>query len=67
MNITLNNREENFSQSKMTISELLDVKKFTFKMIVVRINNMLIKKADYDKAEINDGDNVLVIHLMSGG
>jgi thiamine biosynthesis protein ThiS len=36
-------------------------------MLVIKINGSLIKKEDYDKAVIKDGDNVDVIHLISGG
>ena len=42
-------------------------KKFTFKMLVIKINGKLIKKEQYESAKIVDGDNVAVIHLISGG
>lgn len=67
MNITLNNREESFSQSRMTISELLKEKNFTFRLLVVKINGQLIRKENYVSASIADGDKVDVIHLISGG
>lgn len=67
MNITLNNRHESFEAEKLTVQELLNLKNFTFKMLVVKINGKLIKKDSYSKAEIADGDNVTVLHLVSGG
>lgn len=67
MNITLNNRKESFQEKSMFVSELLKKKNFTFKLLVIKINNKLVKKEDYDKAMIKDGDNVAVIHLISGG
>ncbi len=67
MKITLNNREEEFGKSTMTVSQLLEEKNFTFKMLVVKVNNQLVKKHDYDSALINEGDNVMVLHLISGG
>ena len=36
-------------------------------MLVIKINGKLIKKMDYDTATINDGDEVMVMHLVSGG
>ncbi len=51
----------------MTIRELLDKKNFTFKMLVIKINNKLVKKEDFDTAIVRDGDNVDVLHLISGG
>ena len=67
MRVTLNNRAEELQQSSLTITELLRVKNFTFKLIVVKINGKLVKKEEYDKATIKDGDHVSVLHLISGG
>jgi sulfur carrier protein len=67
MNITLNNRKETFKQSSLSISELLKLKNFTFKLLVIKVNNKLIKKELYEETIIKDGDNVAVIHLVSGG
>ena len=67
MNIILNNRPETLEGDILTIRELLTVKKFSFKMIVVKINEKLIKKDAYETATIKDGDDVTVLHLISGG
>jgi len=67
MNITLNNRPESFVKDQITVSELLKLKKFTFKMLVIKVNGTLVKKDSYDNFNINDGDNVTVLHLVSGG
>ena len=62
----LNNRLEEWRQG-MTIQELIEKKNFIFKMLVVKIDNKLIKKADYAKTTIPDKSNVQILHLMSGG
>lgn len=67
MNISLNNRPEKFEQDKLTISEILKLKNFTFKMMVVKINGQLIKKDRYYTAKVKDGDDVQIIHMISGG
>jgi len=67
MKITLNNKPEEFSPDLMTVSELLKAKTFTFKMLVVRINGNLVKKDEYNTALIKDQDDVMVLHLVSGG
>ena len=67
MKITLNNRPESFTQDQISISELLTLKNYTFKMLVIKVNGSLVKKDSYDTFEINDGDNVTVLHLVSGG
>ncbi len=67
MKITLNNRPESFEQKQISISELLEIKNFTFKMLVIKVNGKLVKKDEYDSFQINDGDDVTVLHLISGG
>ncbi|MBU8893054.1 MAG: sulfur carrier protein ThiS [Bacteroidales bacterium] len=67
MEIILNNRQESFDREKITISEILQIKNYTFKMLVIKVNSKLIKKDAYDIFEINEGDNVIVLHLVSGG
>ena len=67
MNITLNNRPEVFEDDKLTISEILLLKNFTFKMLVVKVNGKLIKKDKYSLAEVVDGDNIQILHMISGG
>ena len=67
MNITLNNRSETFTQERLTITQLLEVKNYTFKMLVIKVNGKLVKKDEYSSFEINEGDDVTVLHLVSGG
>ncbi len=68
MEITLNNRPERFPETdSMSVSTLLERKNFTFKFLVVRINDKTILPDAYDHTIIHDGDDVKVIHLISGG
>lgn len=67
MEIILNNNKEKFSQEILSISELLKVKNFTFKMLIIKVNDVLVKRDEYDKVFVKNGDNVSVLHLISGG
>jgi thiamine biosynthesis protein ThiS len=67
MKITLNNREETFENDSMTLQELIDKKNFTFKLLVTKVNDQLVKRDDRESTVIKNGDNVAVIHLISGG
>ena len=67
MKILLNNREEEFSKDKISVSEMLFLKKFSYKMRIIKINGVLISKEKYDSTIIHDGDNVQMFYLMSGG
>lgn len=67
MKIILNNRNEGFNTDVLTVESLLKIKNYTFKMLVIKINGVLIKKDKYTETEIKEGDNVTVLHMISGG
>jgi sulfur carrier protein len=67
MNIILNNRPNEFPGNELTVQELLDIKNYTFKMLIIRINGNIVKKDQYSTSLIHDGDDVMVLHLISGG
>jgi len=67
MKIFLNNRKEEFRQETISVSEMLFLKKFSFKMRIIKINGVLISKEKYDSTIIQDGDDVQMLYLMSGG
>ncbi len=67
MELIVNNNIEQFAAEQMTINELLQAKKYSFKMLVIRVNQELIPKEAYDSCIVKNGDNVSIIHLMSGG
>lgn len=67
MKITLNDREEEFAGESILISEMLEIKKFSYKMRIVKINGLLIPRDRYESTIIHDGDKVQMIYLMSGG
>ena len=67
MRILLNNREEEFSDKSISVSDMLILKKFSYKMRIIKINGTLISKDKYDSTVIHDGDDVKMLYLMSGG
>ncbi len=67
MRITLNNRIEDIDKDQITMEDLLKYKNFTFHLLVTKINHQLIKKNERVNAYIKDGDDVQVLHMISGG
>ena len=65
MKITLNNRAESFEKDVLTISEILKLKNYTFRMMVIKVNGKLIKKDQYKTTEVIDGDDVQIIHNLA--
>lgn len=67
MKILLNNREEKFDRETITVSEMLELKKYSFRLRIIKINGILIPANNYDSAVIHEGDVVQMLYLMSGG
>ena len=67
MEITLNNEPLTIDGENITIARLLELKKYTFRLRIVKINGRLISRDSYEDELVSNGDNVSVIYLMSGG
>jgi sulfur carrier protein len=67
MKIRLNNRDEEFEKGPITVTEMLILKKFSFRMRVIKVNGSFVPKDKYDITFIKDGDDVQMLYLMSGG
>ncbi len=67
MKIILNDKDVSMAGESFSVREILDLMKFTFPMIVVKINGQLVKKDDYERVFVGDGDRVEAIHLITGG
>jgi sulfur carrier protein len=51
----------------MTIRDVLKVKNYRFPLLVVSVDGTHVPPADYDAAQVPDGAQVQVMHLLSGG
>ncbi len=67
MKIVLNNRDEIFDKESLSVTDMLLLKKYSFRMRIIKINGNLISKDKYDTTIINHGDIVQMLYLMSGG
>ncbi len=64
--ITVNDNIINWEEN-MTITRILKIMNYTFRMLVVKVDGNLIKKNEYESTIVSSGADVKVIHLMSGG
>ena len=55
------------NRETITLSELLRYKNFTYKMLIIKHNGKLVKREEGDSIFVVSGDEVQVIHLMTGG
>lgn len=67
MNITVNRKPHSFDSKEMTLAALLEACQVPEKGIAVALNNRVVRKADWPKTMVNDGDAVTVIQAVCGG
>ncbi len=51
----------------MTVQDVLDALKFTFRMIVVKIDGQVVLRKDFATTEVPDNSEMQAMHLISGG
>ena len=66
MPILINGDEHPWNDG-LTVAQLMREKKFSFPLKTVFVNGRRIPKVEHDTLELRDGDQVEVIHMMSGG
>lgn len=65
--ITINNRDKLEWREGMTVQALLDEMGYSYTLITVTVNDLLVPEEDYDHFTIEDGAEVGVFHLAHGG
>lgn len=64
--ITVNNQPLKW-ETGMTVTRVLEIMNYTFKMIVVKVNGELVKRENFSTRTIPPDARVEVIHLVAGG
>jgi thiamine biosynthesis protein ThiS len=65
--IRVNNQYDVPWHPGMTVQDVLDALKFSFRMIVVKVNGKVVLRQDFATTEVPDGAEMQAIHLISGG
>jgi thiamine biosynthesis protein ThiS len=65
--IRVNNQYDLEWHPGMTVQDVLDALKFTFRMIAVKVNGQPVLRRDFATAEVPDGSEVQAFHMISGG
>jgi thiamine biosynthesis protein ThiS len=65
--VTINNRDRVDWRQGMTVRELLDELGYTYALITVTINGVLVAEEDYATYLVPDQAEVTVFHLAHGG
>lgn len=66
MTIIVNNKKHQWKQDE-TVKELLKRVKYTFPLVIVKINGKIIPRKKYTEVKIPKNAKIDVIHMISGG
>ena len=66
MTIEVNGRKIDCIENE-SVTKLLKRMKYTFPLVVVKINNEIVLRSDFKIKVIPDNSNIDVIHMISGG
>ncbi|OGR83719.1 MAG: thiamine biosynthesis protein ThiS [Elusimicrobia bacterium RIFCSPLOWO2_01_FULL_54_10] len=64
--IILNGKPDEASE-RTTLSDLLAEKKIEVKKIACELNGTIVRRADYLKTQIKDGDQIEILQMIGGG
>jgi thiamine biosynthesis protein ThiS len=67
MTILLNNNQFTLEGDSHSVRAILAARGWSFPLIVVKVNGVLVPRPDWDTAVVCDGDEMDAMHLVSGG
>ena len=67
MKVKVNGESRELPEGTATIRDLLDALRFSFPLLIVRVNGRLVERGAYAATHVSEGDEVDVYHLVSGG
>ncbi len=67
MNVFINNKEHNLTQTKNLFEVLTDVNLISQRGIAVAVNNTVIPKSEWEKFQLKENDKITIITATQGG
>lgn len=66
MSIEVNGKKVDFVKNE-TVENLLKRVKYSFPLVVVKINDEVVPRSDFSEVFIPDNSKISVVHMISGG
>ena len=65
--IQINGEPREFSDTALRLSELIEQLSLAPQRIAVEVNQQIVRRADWEKTQVHDGDRVEIVHFVGGG
>ncbi|GAB1405547.1 hypothetical protein MASR1M74_27280 [Lentimicrobium sp.] len=67
MTIIFNNQTLDLPLEEMSMGDFLRSKQYEIRLLIVMLNGKYIKRAAYETTSLKEGDDVMVLRLLTGG
>lgn len=67
MKVTINGEAESYAEETLSVRAILDRKRWSFPLIIARLNGDFVPREEYERRLVSDGDSLELYHLVSGG
>lgn len=67
MKLIINGTDEELQPMDATVAGVLAAKRWSFPLIIVKVNGKPVQRDRWASTAVSDGDVVEAVHLMSGG
>lgn len=67
MILTINSKQETFSEKNLTLAELVSLKNISPKGTAIALNGRIAKAPDWEITRLKDGDTLTIISAAYGG
>ena len=67
MRIQINGEQREFPKSSLSLTELIDTLSLAPQRIAVEVNKTIVRRSDWEKTKLKDGDQIEIVHFVGGG
>ena len=67
MQVQINGEPREFTDTTLALSELVERLSLAPQRIAVEVNREIVRRADWERTEVSDGDRVEIVHFVGGG
>jgi len=65
--IQINGEQREFPQSSLSLNELIEKLSLPAQRIALEVNKMIVRRRDWEKTTVKDGDRIEIVHFVGGG
>ena len=67
MRIQINGEQREFSESSLSLDNLIKELSLAPQRIAIELNKAIVRRSDWEKTTLKDGDQIEIVHFVGGG